>query len=145
MAFIRLFIQQAFIDSLFVLGTVHYTGECQRRNYTVLMVKLGFPGNSVVKNPPANTGDTSLIPESGKIPWRRKWQPWLENSSGTLGWRIPWTEELGGLQSMGRRRVWHDLEPQQQQWWNTRPHSIRSASRVDCKAHFGWGESSWKK
>ena len=27
----------------------------------------GFPGGSVVKNPPANA--------DGKIPWRRKWQP----------------------------------------------------------------------
>ena len=26
----------------------------------------GFPGGSVVKNPPANAGDTGLIPESGR-------------------------------------------------------------------------------
>ena len=25
--------------------------------------------------------------------------------SGTLAWKIPWTEELGGLQSMGPQRV----------------------------------------
>ena len=25
-----------------------------------------------------------------------------------LGWRIPWTEEPGGLQSMGSQRVRHD-------------------------------------
>ena len=29
---------------------------------------------SVVKDLPANAGDTGLISESGKIPWRRKWQ-----------------------------------------------------------------------
>ena len=34
-----------------------------------------FPGDSVVKNLPTNTGDTSLIPGSGRFPWRRKWQP----------------------------------------------------------------------
>ena len=28
----------------------------------------GFPGGSAVKNPPANAGDTSLIPESGRSP-----------------------------------------------------------------------------
>ena len=37
----------------------------------------GFPGGTVVKNLPANagdTGDTSSISEwMGKIPWRRKW------------------------------------------------------------------------
>ena len=28
--------------------------------------------------------------------------------SSTLAWNIPWTEEPGGLQSMGLRRVRHD-------------------------------------
>ena len=29
---------------------------------------MGFPGGSVVKNPPANAGDMSLIPGSGRSP-----------------------------------------------------------------------------
>ena len=29
---------------------------------------MGFPGGSVVKNPPANAEDTGLIPERGKSP-----------------------------------------------------------------------------
>ena len=29
--------------------------------------------------------------------------------SSTLAWKIPWTEEPGGLQSMGSRRVGHDF------------------------------------
>ena len=28
--------------------------------------------------------------------------------SGTLAWKVPWTEEPGGLQSMGSLRVGHD-------------------------------------
>ena len=28
--------------------------------------------------------------------------------SSTLAWKIPWTEEAGGLQSMGPQRVGHD-------------------------------------
>ena len=51
----------------------------------------------MVKNPPANTGDISdggSIPGSGRS-WRRAWQP-----VRTLAWRIPWTEEPGGLWSM---------------------------------------------
>ena len=35
----------------------------------------GFPGGSMVKNPPASTGDVGSIPGSKKISWRRKWQP----------------------------------------------------------------------
>ena len=29
---------------------------------------LGFPGDLMVKNPPANAGDTDLIPGSGRLP-----------------------------------------------------------------------------
>ena len=36
---------------------------------------VGFPVGSVVKNLPVNAGDVSSIPEKGKIPWRKKWQP----------------------------------------------------------------------
>ena len=40
----------------------------------------------------------------GKIPWRRTWQSTLVFLPGEL----PWTEEPGGLQSMGSQRVGHD-------------------------------------
>ena len=32
----------------------------------------------------------------------------MATHSRTLAWKIPWTEEPGGLQSMGSRRVRHD-------------------------------------
>ena len=32
----------------------------------------------------------------------------MATHSSTLAWKIPWTEEPGGLQSMGSRRVGHD-------------------------------------
>ena len=40
----------------------------------------------------------------GKTPWGRKWQPTPVCLSG----ESPWTEEPGGLQSMGSQRVRHD-------------------------------------
>ena len=40
----------------------------------------------------------------GKRPWRRKWQP----TPVFLPGKISWTEEPGGLQSMGLQRVRHD-------------------------------------
>ena len=33
--------------------------------------------------------------------------------SSILAWEIPWTEEPGGLQSMGSQRVGHNLATQQ--------------------------------
>ena len=53
----------------------------------------------VVKNPPANAGykrDSGLIPGSGKSPAGGH-----GNHSSILAWRILWTDEPGGLQSMG--------------------------------------------
>ena len=32
----------------------------------------------------------------------------MKTHSNILAWRIPWTEEPGGLQSMGSQRVGHD-------------------------------------
>ena len=58
------------------------------------------PGGSVVKNPPANAGDTGSIPGSGR-PLAKE----TAAHSRILAWRIPWTEELGGLRSTGLERV----------------------------------------
>ena len=36
---------------------------------------MEFPGGSVVKIPPANSGDAGDNPWVWKISWRREWQP----------------------------------------------------------------------
>ena len=47
------------------------------------------------------------------------WEDTLEKEmtthSSILAWRITWTEEPGGLQSMGFQRVGHSLATEQQQ------------------------------
>ena len=49
-----------------------------------------------------------------RIPWVRSLgregflEKGMETHSSTLAWRIPWTEEPGGLQSTGSQRVGHD-------------------------------------
>ena len=62
----------------------------------------GFPGGSVVKNLPANTGDAEdvgLIPGS-----RRSLEEEMATHSSIPTWTIPWTEKPGELQSMGWQR-----------------------------------------
>ena len=60
----------------------------------------------VVKNLPANVGDIETW-----VPSLSQEDP-LEESMAThssiLAWRIPWTEEPGGLQPVGLQRVRHD-------------------------------------
>ena len=60
----------------------------------------------VVKNQPANAGDirdAGLIPGSGISP-----EGGMATHSNIPAWRIPWTKEPGGLQSIGSQRVRHD-------------------------------------
>ena len=57
----------------------------------------------MVKNPPANPGDTGdegLILGSGK-----SLKEEMATHSSILAWKILWTEEPDGLQSVGQQRV----------------------------------------
>ena len=58
------------------------------------------------KEPPANAGD---IRDAGSIlGWEEPLEEGMAAHSSILAWRIPWTEEPGGLQSTESRRVGHD-------------------------------------
>ena len=71
----------------------------------------GFPSSSVAKNPPAmeEMKETRV--------WSLGWEDLLKEEtathSSTLAWRILWTEELGGLQSMGWQRVGYNEATEQ--------------------------------
>ena len=64
-------------------------------------VHMGFPGGSDGKESACNTGELGSI--HGKIPLGKG----VAAHSSVLAWTIPWTEEPGGLQSMGSQRVGH--------------------------------------
>ena len=57
----------------------------------------------MVKNLPANAGDSGSVPGEGRPPGRENGNP-LQYSC----LEIPWTEEPGGLQSLWSQRVGHD-------------------------------------
>ena len=70
----------------------------------------------MVKNPPAKAVYMSSVPGLG-----RSLEKEMATHSSILAWEIPWTEESGGLQSMGSQRVRHDSATEQQwQQDNTR-------------------------
>ena len=62
--------------------------------------------------------------------------------SSILAWRIPWTEEPGGLQSMGSQSIWHD-------WWylaSTHAHTCWNYScvvREDISGSFDFVFLGW--
>ena len=59
----------------------------------------------MVKNPPAYAGD---IREEGSSTREDPLEKGMATHSSILAWRILWTEEPGGLQSIGSQRVGHD-------------------------------------
>ena len=60
----------------------------------------------VVKSPSANVGDIGDTIKS--LGQEDPLEEGMATHSSILAWRIPWTEEPGGPQSIGSQRVGHD-------------------------------------
>ena len=71
-------------------------------------VSLGFLSGSMVKNPPAMKEI-----QVRSLGWGDPLEKKTATQSSVLAWRIPWTEEPGGIQSMGSQRVGRDLVTKQ--------------------------------
>ena len=67
----------------------------------------------MVKNLPANAGDVKEMPVRS-LGWKDPLEKGMATHSIVLAWRVPWTEEPGGLQSIGSQRVGHNLATKQQ-------------------------------
>ena len=84
---------------------------------------MSFLGGSVVKNLPAmqEMQEMQVQSLSRKDPLEKE----RANHCSILAWRIPWTEEPGGLQSMSSQRVGHD-------WACIRASSVGSLVLISC-------------
>ena len=69
-------------------------------------MSMGLLSGSVVKNLPAmqKVQGTQVQSWSWEDPLEEK----MATYSNILAWEIPWTEEPGGLQSLGLQRVGHN-------------------------------------
>ena len=65
---------------------------------------LGFPGSSVVKNSPAMQETWFL-----SLGWEDSLEKEMATQSSILALEIPWTEEPGGLLSIGWQKSWTQL------------------------------------
>ena len=72
--------------------------------HTYIYIFQGFPSSSDGKESAYNGGHLRSILGSGRSPGGGHGNPLKYSCPG----KIPWTEELGGLQSMGLQRVKHD-------------------------------------
>ena len=71
---------------------------------TNIVGNQGFAGSTVAKNLPS-------IQETWvrSLGWEDPLEKEIATHSSILAWKFPWTEEPGGLQSMGSQRVGHNL------------------------------------
>ena len=69
----------------------------------IYLAQRGFPGRSDGKESAYNSGDPVPVPGQ-EDPLEKG----MATHSSILAWRVPWTEELGGLWSMGLQRIGHD-------------------------------------
>ena len=65
-----------------------------------------FPRGSAVKNLPAMQEPQEIRVRS--LGWEDPLEEGMATHPSILAWRMPWTEEPGGLQSMGLQRVRHN-------------------------------------
>ena len=70
---------------------------------------MGFPGGSVVQNLPAKTGDTGLIPGSGRSSGEE-----MATHSSILPGKFHGQRSLAGYIPWARRELRHDLVTKQQ-------------------------------
>ena len=77
---------------------------------------MGFPSDSAVKNLPVMQ-ETQVR----SLGWENPLREHMATHSSILAWRIPWTEEPGGLQSLGLHRVRHD--------WSNWAHQFSSVAQ----------------
>ena len=64
---------------------------------------MTFPGEAVIKDPPANAGDMGQSLGGGDSLEKE-----MATHSSALIWEILWKEDPGGLQPMGFQRVGHN-------------------------------------
>ena len=88
----------------------------------------------MVKNLPANEGDPRVV---GSISGLGRFsETEMATCSSVLAWKIPRTEEPGGLQSMGRQRVRHNYTAEHTPLWLLFTQSCPTlCDPMDCIRH----------
>ena len=80
-----------------------YVEKCSKLLIRDMQIKTASEGDSVNKESACNAEDLGSF-QVQEDPLEKE----MATHSGMLAWKIPWTEEPGGLQSIGLHRVGHN-------------------------------------
>ena len=125
------------ITQMVMLDNWSFRNFCFSRN---LWIEPGFPCGSDSKKSTFSAGDLGSILGSG-----RPLEKGMATHSSIPAWRIPWTEESGGLQSMGSQRDTEQLS--YDMTWTEPFSSISSKPWIWSTNHSGNTNTTihWKK
>ena len=105
-----------------LVGRIFLIRICSSRRFwkiDKLLHTMGFPDGSDCKNLPSMQ-ETWVL----SLGWEDALEKGMATHSSILAWRIPWTEESGGLQFTGLQRVEHN--------WMTKHTYITSSILLAC-------------
>ena len=88
----------------------HLNKRCCERISIGLWVYLGFPGGSIENSPAMQEIQVQSLGQEDPL------EEGMATHSSILTWRIPWTEEPGGLQSMRSQRIRHNWVANTNKW-----------------------------
>ena len=114
----------------------HVASSVHRSGFFIIAVwgrRKDFPHGSVVKNSPAMQEPKEMWARSlgQEDPLEKE----MATHSSIFAWRIPWTEEPGGLQSMGSQRVRCD--------WSNLAGGEGEAGDLHCTESYTANEDLW--
>ena len=101
------FVHKLATTLLFIFITVILVGVKWYPLMVLISISLimGFPGDSVVKNPPANAGDTGLIPGPGRSPREGNSNPLKYSCLGNPMDRGVWQATIHGTHKKVRQNL----------------------------------------
>ena len=120
-------------DSMYGLGHRELQFICG--SHTHSHVHTGFTGGSVVKNPPAMQEPQETQVQSLGC-WEDPLQKGLATHSSIPAWRRPWTEEPGGLQSVGLQRLRDNCRDLARRHMQARAHTHTQSGSTSQKFTF---------
>ena len=106
-------------------------------------VSMGFPDGSVGKESACSAGECLQWTQVQSLRWEGPLEKEMVTHSSILAWKIPWTEEPGGLQSHGVTKSWTPLKQPSTRHGSMLLFQLKKNTFFPSEAFILWKTSVW--